>query len=143
MAEVVVILYEPVIAEMRGWAGEIGRSTLRLARDIRTAQMGLAPRKTGRLMSSIEVGRLGRWAMGIETEVGANPAGGRGPIGVAYWQEKGTRPHIIRAHNPTGYMTFFWPKVGSVVNFQVVSHPGNPATHWAERGAALGMAAWV
>lgn len=144
MAEVFVILYRPVIDFMRGWEGDIGRSVSRLCNQIAATQRLLAPVKTGRLVASIRVGRHGRWGGGIATAVGANPSSGSPVIGVAMWQEEGTRPHIIRARpdNPTGHMTFFWPKVGHVVHFRQVSHPGNPATHWAKRGMEIGMAAW-
>lgn len=36
----------------------------------------------------------------------------------------GAKPHIIRAHNPTGNLRFYWRKVGHVVTFPYVSHPG-------------------
>jgi len=145
MATVTVILYDPVIEYMRSWEGDIGRSTLTLCRRIKTAQQHLAPRKTGALRRSIEMGYRGHWAGGLETFVGANPAHGSGLIGVAWWQEKGTRRHRIPREGQVargGYLVFFWPKVGRVVRFRSVNHPGNPATHWAMRGAELGMVAW-
>lgn len=138
----ILILYTPVIDYMRSWSGDIGRATLTLCRRIRSAQKVYAPRKTGALQRSIEIGGRGHWAGGLETSVGANPQHGTGAIGVAMWQELGTRPHSIRPRNPAGYMVFYWPKVGHVVHFKHVNHPGNPATHWAMRGAATGMALW-
>lgn len=36
----------------------------------------------------------------------------------------GARPHIIRPRNPGGRLRFYWRKVGHVVNFPYVSHPG-------------------
>lgn len=141
----VVILFYPVIEYMRSWSGDIGRATLTLCRHIRSAQKVYAPRKTGLLQRSIEIGSRGRWVGGLETSVGANPQGGTGAIGVAMWQELGTRPHSIPKPPPMPpgrHMVFFWPKVGHVVWLKSVNHPGNPATHWATRGAATGMALW-
>ena len=141
----VVILFYPVIEYMRSWQGDIGRATFTLCRRIRSAQKVYAPRKTGALQRSIEIGSRGRWAGGLETYVGANPQGGTGAIGVAMWQELGTDPHVIPKSGvmpPGRYMVFYWPKVGHVVHFKHVNHPGNPATHWAMRGAATGMALW-
>jgi hypothetical protein len=44
---------------------------------------------------------------------------------------EGARPHIIRAKKPGGSLVFFWPKVGRVVYFKQVSHPGNrPNPYW-------------
>jgi len=36
----------------------------------------------------------------------------------------GTRPHIIRPRRAGGVLTFYWRKVGHVVNLPYVSHPG-------------------
>lgn len=143
MATVTIVLYRPVIEHMRSWNGDIGRGTLALCRRIRNFQRLYVPKKTGATMRSIEIGSLGHWAMGLETSVGANP--GQPPvIGVAWWQEKGTRAHVIRPRpsNTRGVMTFYWRRVGRVVHRRRVFHPGNPATHWAMRGAASGMSAW-
>lgn len=144
MARVRVILYGPVIEHMRSWDGEIGRSVLTLCRRIRTAQRQFAPVRTGRLKRSIEIGALGRGATGITTSVGANP-GSTGLAGYGYYQEVGTRPHLIAAHpdNATGgWLVFFWARVGRVVWFRSVNHPGHRGTHWAMKGAEAGMASW-
>lgn len=42
--------------------------------------------------------------------------------------EVGNRPHIIRAKNAP-YLVFFWPKVGRVVRFKSVNHPGSKSYH--------------
>lgn len=144
-SEYTLILYRPVIDYMRSWEGDIGRAVYRLAAEMALAQGALAPKKTGRLWESIGIGAKSRWARGIETHVGANPAGGHGKTGYAYWTDQGTRPHVIRpkASNRTGYLRFYWPKVGRVVRLRKVNHPGirNPG-HWAERGAGAAIRAW-
>lgn len=139
----VVILYEPVIEFMKSWEGDIGRSVMGLCRRIQNFQKLYAPKKTGALMRSITIGPRGHGVAGIETRVGANPDQS-GVVGVAWWQEKGTRPHLIRpkAGNRHGYLIFYWAKAGRVVYRHQVHHPGHRGTHWAERGMISGMAAW-
>lgn len=145
MATVEINLYQTRIRVMAGWNGEVGRAVNRLADRMVFGQKRLAPSKTGMLRLSIRQGAKSRWALGIETSVGANPRGGAGPIGVAMWQNNGTRPHEIRpkASNRRGLMVFFWPRVGHTVYRTRVFHPGNPATHWAEDGALYGMLTWT
>lgn len=146
MATVTVILYWPVIEHMRSWDGDIGRATRGLTRRMANFQRVFVPKRTGATMAQIEPGPEGRTVMGLETWVGANPGGrGHGKKGVAYWQDQGTRPHSIRpkASNTHGFMVFFWPKVGHVVHFKHVNHPGNPATNWVMRGAEAGMRSWT
>lgn len=143
MAQVYVLLYDPVIEHMRGWDGDIGRSVHALCRDMVRAQRAFAPIRTGRLRKSITIGALGRNAAGITTQVGANPEQS-GVFGYGFYQEVGTRPHVIRARpdNPTGHMVFFWARVGKVVRFRSVNHPGHRGTHWAMKGAEAAMLTW-
>lgn len=47
----------------------------------------------------------------------------------ATFREEGTRPHTIRARNAP-VLRFFWPKVGRVVFFKQVNHPGNRPMPW-------------
>lgn len=42
---------------------------------------------------------------------------------VALWHHEGTQPHAIRAKNAPK-LVFYWAKVGSVVAFTAVQHPG-------------------
>lgn len=145
MAQTTVILFYPVIEHMRGWSGDIGRAVFKLTAEMALAQGVLAPKKTGRLLESIGVDGYGQWARGIETFVGANPARGRGKRGYGFWTDQGTLPHRItpRPENPHGWLIFFWPKVGRVVHFRSVNHPGiKMPRHWAERGAGAAMRAW-
>lgn len=144
MATVTVILYHPVINHMRGWNGDIGRSVHRLASQMALGQRLVAPKKTGKLVSTIDVGSRGHWARGIMIDVGANP-GGVNRYGYAYWTSEGARPHRIvpKASNRSGLLTFYWAKVGRVVRFRAVNHPGiRHPTHWVMGGAEIGMRAW-
>lgn len=55
---------------------------------------------------------------------GTNPrveVGSSDPI--ALWHHEGTRPHVIRARRAP-LLVFFWPRVGRVVAFEKVNHPG-------------------
>lgn len=45
------------------------------------------------------------------------------------WADTGARPHVIRARN-VEYMRFYWRKVGRVVYFKKVNHPGQKGKHW-------------
>lgn len=40
----------------------------------------------------------------------------------------GASAHKIRARKPGGRLKFYWPRVGSVVYFREVNHPGIGAT---------------
>lgn len=42
--------------------------------------------------------------------------------------ETGTRPHPIRARRAP-MLVFYWPKVGRVVRFKAVNHPGTKSYH--------------
>lgn len=44
----------------------------------------------------------------------------------------GTRPHVIRARRARA-LRFFWPKIGRVVFFKSVNHPGTKANRFLER----------
>jgi hypothetical protein len=102
-----------------------------------------APKRTGQLWASIEVGDRGHGPRGIQIRVGANP--GQRRTGYAYWTSEGAAPHRIvpKAGNRSGYLRFYWVKVGMFVRFRSVNHPGirNP-THWVMHGAEAGMAGW-
>lgn len=53
----------------------------------------------------------------------------------ALYVEENTRPHIIRAKNGP-LLVFYWGKVGKVVAFPQVSHPGTTGQHFLTRAAA-------
>lgn len=140
MASVVVIMDRPAVDVFRGWEGPVGRAVSKLVEGAALAQKFLAPKKTGKLFQAIKVGQKGHWARGIEVGVGANPDGVE--RGYALYTDQGTIPHVIRPHNPRGFLVFFWPKVGHVVHLRSVSHPGNRAWHWAEGGMDAAMSSW-
>lgn len=48
----------------------------------------------------------------------------------AEWVVKGTAPHVIEGKP---LLVFFWPKVGRVVAFPRVNHPGTKANNFMQR----------
>lgn len=44
-------------------------------------------------------------------------------------QAYGARPHLIRARRASA-LRFYWPRVGRVVFFKQVNHPGNQPNPW-------------
>ncbi len=51
----------------------------------------------------------------------------------AGWTNDGTEAHVIRPKRPGYPLRFFWPKVGTVVRFMSVNHPGNVGTKWWDK----------
>lgn len=130
---------------MKGWNGDIGRAVQNLVNGMVFAQRTLVARnsKTGALLRAVGKGRQQFGARGIETTVGAN-AGDAPLIGVAFWNDQGTKRHVIRPRpsNTHGTLVFFWAKVGHVVYLKKVNHPGNRKYDWAMRGAEAALIAW-
>lgn len=67
-------------------------------------------------------------ARGVATVVFTSPH--------ALYVEEDTRPHIIRAKNGP-LLVFFWGKVGRVVAYPSVQHPGTTGQHFLTRAAAI------
>lgn len=82
------------------------------------------PVKTRQLKRSIEV-NVRESGRGIKVI----PQAGGPDIIQALTTEKGARPHKIVARRAKA-LTFYWPKVGRVVSFKSVNHPGNPPMPW-------------
>jgi hypothetical protein len=83
-----------------------------------------APKKTGRYAREITTRNItGPDMAGFEV---LSP----GPLGT--FIQKGTRPHVIRAKNAP-MLRFYWPKVGRVVYFKSVNHPGTKPNRFYNR----------
>lgn len=70
-------------------------------------------------------------------DVDGNPAvlvGSEDPI--ALWHHEGTVPHIIRARRAP-LLVFFWPRVGRVVAFPRVNHPGTQPNRFLTNALAV------
>jgi hypothetical protein len=76
----------------------------------------------------------GRLAHSISREVTNVPNGVRGRVGsplrYAASAQDGAEAHIILPHRPPWALRFFWRKVGHVVMFKKVNHPGQPGKHY-------------
>lgn len=121
------VIFDPVAlaALLRGPDGPVYRDMLRRANLVKREAQRLAPvgtvqpgsrsqRRPGTLRDSIVV-RV--------RDDGGQPVaqvGTEDPVG--FYQHEGTTPHVITG-NPR--LVFYWPKVGRVVAFPRVNHPGN------------------
>lgn len=100
-------------------------------RDIEQASRRIAPfnrspyRRPGphlktTIRSRVPAGILGR---GVTGQVGSE-------LRHALVAHAGARPHTIRPRSPGGRLVFYWPRVGKVVSFPRVSHPGMEGTQY-------------
>lgn len=48
------------------------------------------------------------------------------------YQIYGTSAHVIRPRNPGGLLVFYWAKVGRIVHFKSVNHPGTRANRFVQ-----------
>lgn len=79
----------------------------------------------------------GRTAASIVAEVHVTGNEARGTVTAhtpySHIAHNGARPHIIRPRRPGGKLRFYWRKVGHVVRFDYVSHPGMQGKHFLTR----------
>jgi len=80
--------------------------------------------------------RTGEYALAIKTRniTSADMAGFEvlSPSPLGTFIQKGTRAHVITAVNAP-MLRFYWPKVGKVVYFKSVNHPGTKANRFHNR----------
>lgn len=114
----VVVVLDPnkVHTLLTGESGPVVRDLLKRGERVKIRARSYAPRVTGNLADHI-VKRL--------VHLNGGPAVIVGPQGVSYakWVHEGTQPHVIYARRAPR-LVFFWPKVGRVVAFPKVNHPG-------------------
>ncbi len=122
----------PALARFTGWEGPVGHWTTRLARETVFRIKGLANRRSGAMSAGMHY-RKGRWSRGIQFEAGSD-------VDYTLYVDQGTAPHVIKAKNAP-YLVFFWPKVGRIVHFKSVNHPGNRAYRFLERGLTRALRA--
>lgn len=133
---VTVVMDMPALNAFRSWDGALGQSVNRLARETTFRQKVRAPKRTGALGKSLTVKR------------GGNPSGkgiwfeaGSWTISYTIFMDQGTKPHEIKAKG-NGTLVFFWPKVGKVVGFKSVQHPGTKAYDFLNGGLVSAMNMW-
>lgn len=132
-ADVVVEIDDAALAVFQGWEGPVGRSVERLARDTVFFQKVFGAKKTGAMVAGMHYTK-GKWSRGIQFEAGSD-------VSYAAANDQGAKPHVIKAKNAP-YLVFFWPKVGRVVAFKSVNHPGNKAYGWAMKGLQRALNGW-
>lgn len=121
-----LVLNGPALAEvLRGPQGPVMRHMIVLGERVKNEAIRIAPRVTSNLAHHI-VKRV--------TEKDGRPTVLVGVENVPYaiWVHEGANPHEIRARNAPR-LVFFWEKVGSLVAFPVVQHPGNKPNRFLER----------
>lgn len=74
------------------------------------------PRDTGRTANSIG-SKITEYSNSVRGEVGTRAKTG-------LWLHRGTPAHVIRPKRPGGKLRFYWDRVGTVVYFDKVNHPG-------------------
>lgn len=82
----------------------------------------VGPYTTGNLARSL-TRETRETATGVRGRVGSK-------LGYAASVQSGARRHIILPHNPPYHLRFFWRKVGTVVYFTSVNHPGQKGKHY-------------
>ena len=110
--------------------------------DIRRLSVRFARKKVDQVTQEIEtlakVEALGPYATGqtsasihrVVWEAGSTVRGTvRAGTSHARFAHSGTRPHVILPRGPYP-LRFYWRKVGRVVRFSWVSHPGQPGKHF-------------
>ncbi len=106
----------------RSWNGPVGRYLRTATEAVRVVATVSAPKKTGELSAGHKTD-YGHHRLDLESRVVAVPKH-------AIFVIKGTNPHIIVPKKPGGRLVFFWKKVGHVVSFPKVSHPGGKANDY-------------
>ena len=107
----------------RSWEGPVGRHIAGATELVQVDARLTAPKDTGELAAGhvTDFGHHGP-RRDLEGRVIAVPE-------QAIFVIKGTDPHIIRARRAPR-LVFFWKKVGRVVAFKSVQHPGQKANNY-------------
>jgi hypothetical protein len=104
----------------RSWTGPVGVHLADATKLVAVTAKITSPKDTGELAGGHEVDlRHHGVKRDLEGRVVAVPK-------QAIYVIKGTAPHVIKARKKP-LLVFFWKKVGHVVNFKSVNHPGHPA----------------
>lgn len=131
--EVWVEMDDAAMAAFTGWEGPIGRATERLAKETVFRQKALANKRSGAMAAGMHY-KKGKWSKGIQFDAGSE-------VPYTLFVDQGTKPHKIVAKNAP-YLTFFWPKVGRIVHFKSVNHPGNKPYRFLMNGLERAMRMW-
>lgn len=86
-------------------------------------------RRPGTLRDKIVKRVVAGGPLGTKVQVGADDP-------IAWLHHEGTEPHVIRARRRP-MLVFFWPKVGRVVSFKAVNHPGTEPNRFLSDALAV------
>lgn len=140
MADHIFVPNKPAIHRVtKSWAGPVGRFIIRKTTDTAFYSRRFSPSPGGpghgRTKINFSKGNLSK---NIVTTRGRSNGGeleGR-VIALpkhAIFVHEGTAPHIIKAKNAPA-LVFYWHRVGKVVMFDSVNHPGNPPDPFLLKG---------
>jgi hypothetical protein len=121
------------IAKFQSWEGPVGRSVERLAKETVFRQKIFANKRSGAMAGGMHY-KKGKWSRGIQFDAGSD-------VDYTLFVDQGAKPHVIKAKNAP-YLVFYWPKVGRVVHFKSVNHPGNKAYRFLEKGLERALRMW-
>lgn len=133
-ADVEVVIDEAALKAFQGWEGPVGRSIERLAKETVFRQKGLQNQKSGAMTAGTKYVKK-TWSKNIGFDAGSD-------VNYAAANDQGAKPHVIKPKVPGGTLVFFWAKVGRVVHFKSVNHPGNKPYNWAMEGLERAMRMW-
>jgi hypothetical protein len=133
MQEERIEISSSAVAGFTGWGGPVGRSVERLAKETVFRIKAVANKKTGTMAAGMHY-KKGTWSRGIQFDAGSD-------VDYTLFVDQGTKPHPIHAKNAP-YLVFYWPKVGRVVHFKSVNHPGNKPYRFLEEGLKRALRMW-
>jgi hypothetical protein len=131
--QTVVEIDDAALAAFQGWGGPVGQAVERLAKETVFRQRALQNKKSGAMTAGTYYKKK-TWSRNIGFDAGSD-------VNYAAANDQGAKPHVIKAKNAP-YLTFYWPKVGRVVHFKSVNHPGNKPYNWAMRGLERALRHW-
>jgi hypothetical protein len=121
------------IAQFAGWSGPVGRSVERLLKEAVFRIKIFANKRTGAMAAGMHY-KKSTWSRGLQALVGSE-------VDYTLYVDQGTKPHPIHAKNAPA-LVFYWPKVGRVVAFKSVNHPGNKPYKFLEKGFERALRMW-
>jgi|SRR3954468_12326051 hypothetical protein len=131
--DTVVEIDDAELDKFKGWGGPVGSSIERLAKETVFRQRIFANKRSGAMAAGMHYVK-GKWSKGIQFDAGSD-------VDYTLFVDQGTKPHVIKAKNAP-YLTFFWPKVGRIVHFKSVHHPGNKAYGFLMKGLERALGMW-
>lgn len=115
----------------KSWKGPVGRYVIRQTREVKYFSHAYAPKPGGPGHGRTKINfATGELAKGIKSDKAFVNGELEGRVIAvpkhAIYVHQGTAPHVIRARRAP-FLVFFWHRVGHVVAFKKVNHPGTIA----------------